>query len=391
MAQDERNPASRPFRILIPFNTGAQLYGLERAVIEIFDFLRPDVEPLFVVSQNPRKLDFPVLDELRRRNLPVAFFSDTTDWPRFTKPRSLRQLAQLLDILRIGNADVFRHAAACDALYLPAIPYAWFAALTMLVCRFQGKRILHQFHSFGTAHDRQTDWFNPLITDHIHITDFGYRTTSTANPAILRRRNHVIPGLVERAECTASPEMRDAFAGHRNIVYAGQISRIKGVDILLETFDILAARYPDLRLHVLGTPQDDCGDVLEARASTSPEQIRVWSFRTDVRAFFESAYLVVQTTPPSRCHEAFGRTAAEAAMAGAPVVCFASGALPDIVRDGVTGTICRQETPSTLATAIAAYLDNPAMRDHQSINARHSELFSPAAIRQAWLRCLTGQ
>ena len=34
-------------RVLIPFPT-PHLYGMERAVIEIFDALRPDVEPCFV-------------------------------------------------------------------------------------------------------------------------------------------------------------------------------------------------------------------------------------------------------------------------------------------------------------------------------------------------------
>lgn len=39
--------ATRSTKVLIPFNTGGFLYGLERAVIELFDSLRPGITPHF--------------------------------------------------------------------------------------------------------------------------------------------------------------------------------------------------------------------------------------------------------------------------------------------------------------------------------------------------------
>ena len=38
-----------PCRVFVPFTTPF-LYGMERAVIELFDALRPDVEPYFLHS-----------------------------------------------------------------------------------------------------------------------------------------------------------------------------------------------------------------------------------------------------------------------------------------------------------------------------------------------------
>jgi hypothetical protein len=46
-------------RVLIPFST-PHLYGMERAVIEIFDALRPDVEPCFVQGSLIYKAGLPV-------------------------------------------------------------------------------------------------------------------------------------------------------------------------------------------------------------------------------------------------------------------------------------------------------------------------------------------
>ena len=352
---------------------------MERAVIEIFDLLRPEAEPLFLISQNSSGRDYPVEAELARHGFRIARFSDIGDWPRIETPRSLGHLTEMARILRLGNQDVMRHTADCDAIYLPGVMYGYYAAAAMLRCRARGKRVLHQFHEFGLRPSRQIDWLNHFVTDHVHITQYGFDTVAELNPSILKRRNHVIPPIVELPDCAPAPEMLEAFEGHRNIVYAGQISAIKGIDILVEAFQLLASRYPDLRLHLLGAP-----------AGESTERIRYWGFRNDVPAFFRAAYVVVQSTPPSRYRESFGRTAAEGALAGAPVVCFASGALPGIVSDGLTGTVCQEESAAAMATAIARYLDDPAMRDRHAANATQHEnaLFSREKVREAWLNCL---
>ena len=63
-------------RVLIPFGT-PYLYGLERGVIEAFDSLRPDVDPLFIQSRWVQDRGLPVIEELRRRKVrtPVIILS----------------------------------------------------------------------------------------------------------------------------------------------------------------------------------------------------------------------------------------------------------------------------------------------------------------------------
>jgi glycosyltransferase involved in cell wall biosynthesis len=174
------------------------------------------------------------------------------------------------------------------------------------------------------------------------------------------------------------------------MVYAGQISRTKGIDILLGAFGFLAPDYPDLRFHLLGTSAPEEASVLDARIAAAGERVIHWGFREDVPAFFRNAYLAVQATPPSRCTESFGRTAMEAALCGAPVVCLGSGALRELVLDGETGTICQDETPASLARAIARYLDDADMRGRHSAYARRysATRFSRDAVRNAWLLLL---
>ena len=78
-------------RVLIVFNAGATVYGMERGVIETFDLLKPEVEPHFLMSYTTKRLDLPILREIKERGLSHSFLSDWTDWPRIGKPKSLRE------------------------------------------------------------------------------------------------------------------------------------------------------------------------------------------------------------------------------------------------------------------------------------------------------------
>jgi glycosyltransferase involved in cell wall biosynthesis len=381
---------SGAFRVLIPFNTVAELYGAERSIIEIFDLLRPEVDPVFVVSQMVESRRSPVFLELLRRGMTVVHFRDSKDWPRLQRPRSLREAVATTTAFLRGNRDILRHARHCDAIYLPGANYAYFALAAMALYRLRRKPVLHQFHAFALQRVWQVGLVNRFASAHIHLTQSGLRAISALHPEILRRRNEVIPLVVELPDCSDLPEMLEAFRGHRNVVYAGQISRTKGIDILLDALGFLAPVYPGLRLHLLGTSAREDAPVLDARIAAAGDRVIHWDFREDVPAFFRNAYLAIQATPPSRCSESFGRTAMEASLCGAPVVCLGSGALRELVLDGETGTICQDETPASLARAIARYLDDAVMRDRHAAHARrHSATrVSRDAVRNAWLLLL---
>jgi glycosyltransferase involved in cell wall biosynthesis len=56
--------------------------------------------------------------------------------------------------------------------------------------------------------------------------------------------------------------------------------------------------------------------------------------------------------------EGFGLAAIEAMIAGAPVLATTAGALPEIIRDGVTGMMVPPANPSALASSIRTLLDD---------------------------------
>ena len=101
-------------RVLIVFNAGATAYGMERAVIETFDLLKPEVEPHFLMSYTTKRLDLPILREIKERGLRQSFLSDWTGWPRIGKPKSLREAWAMSIAMIRGNLDVLKAARGND-------------------------------------------------------------------------------------------------------------------------------------------------------------------------------------------------------------------------------------------------------------------------------------
>jgi len=71
---------------------------------------------------------------------------------------------------------------------------------------------------------------------------------------------------------------------------------------------------------------------------------------------------------PSPWEEPFGLVLTEAAARGTPVLTFARGSAPELVRDGVTGVLCADEEEMIRAVPRAMALDPAACRAHAAAN-----------------------
>ena len=71
---------------------------------------------------------------------------------------------------------------------------------------------------------------------------------------------------------------------------------------------------------------------------------------------------------PSAPHEATTRVILEAYAAGVPVIAFASGGIPEVVDDGVTGI--PDASVDEMAAVALDLLDDPARRAAMSVAAR---------------------
>jgi glycosyltransferase involved in cell wall biosynthesis len=72
--------------------------------------------------------------------------------------------------------------------------------------------------------------------------------------------------------------------------------------------------------------------------------------------------------------EAFGQTALEATACGTPVIGFAVGGIPEVVRHGVTGLLVPPRDVASLRAAIVDLLRDPVKRAEMSASCRHIAL-----------------
>jgi glycosyltransferase involved in cell wall biosynthesis len=159
------------------------------------------------------------------------------------------------------------------------------------------------------------------------------------------------------------------------IAYVGRLSPLKGADILLEAFGLLARTQPKARLAVVGDGPER--DRLEARAAglvaAGTVEFRGWLSPPEVAECLRGcALLAVPSTTP----EIFGLTALEALKLGRPLVASRVGALPELVGPD-NGVLVAPGDAAALAEALAELVgDAERLARLGEGSARRAEAFA---------------
>jgi len=386
-----RQHAGKPaaWRVLVPFPT-PYLYGMERAVIETFDALRPEVTAEFLISTMAERRRRPVVLEIESRSFPRSFFPDTRDWPMPGRPRSLRHAWDLMVALIRGSSTTLRRTMQCDVLYVPT-PIAVTSLPAALYSRLAGKQVIYQFHDLNPPAWLMRIW-SILVSGFIHNTELGRKHALRCYPFLKRKCHVVAPPVIQTSRlCAPDPRVRAELEGKRNLLFVGRVHETKGIDFLLQALGSLAGEYPDVHLQVLGGCDNEPEFHRAVASMGLTHRVRLWGYRSDVYDFLAMAYLYVHPSPPSRFVESFGRGVVEAMSHGVPVVCFCSGALEEIVVHEQTGLVCDEETVASLAQNIRQFLDDPRFRWSCSDAAlsRFHEMYSDDSVRARWIKFLT--
>jgi glycosyltransferase involved in cell wall biosynthesis/predicted metal-dependent phosphoesterase TrpH len=166
----------------------------------------------------------------------------------------------------------------------------------------------------------------------------------------------------------------DAHPGELKVLYAGRLTREKGVDLLAESF--LRARASDPRLHLLlagGGPEEP---QLRARLGEHATFLG-WLGGEDLACAYASAdvFLFASST------DTYGQVILEAGASGLPVVAVAEGGPAALVENRHTGLLCRPD-PDHLAGALLQLASSPLLR------ARLGAAAVAATRERSWERSL---
>jgi glycosyltransferase involved in cell wall biosynthesis/predicted metal-dependent phosphoesterase TrpH len=167
---------------------------------------------------------------------------------------------------------------------------------------------------------------------------------------------------------------REDFPGEIKILYAGRLTREKGIDLLAESF--LRAHRVDSRLHLLlagGGPEEG-----ELRTQLGEHATFLgWLEGEDLARAYASAdiFLFCSTT------DTYGQVVLEAGASGVPVVAVAEGGPASLVENRHTGMLCQADADH-IAGTVLQLVASPLLRRHLGASAAR------AAGARSWERAM---
>lgn len=145
------------------------------------------------------------------------------------------------------------------------------------------------------------------------------------------------------------------------VAFVGRVQALKGIDVALDSFEIVARQCPDATLIVVGGPSGPRGTremrTLRARASRSAGTV-VFSDPLPHRTLSDVYRAADVVLVPSRS-ESFGLVAVEAQACGTPVVATRIGGLGAAIDDGESGILVDGWDADDHAAAMLSILTDP--------------------------------
>ena len=179
-----------------------------------------------------------------------------------------------------------------------------------------------------------------------------------------RRDGVVVPGGVDLDAFAPAP----ARAPRPAILFSGAVTEPrKGVAVLLAALPAIAAAEPEVEVWLSGP-----GDPAELLAAAPPGAAeRVRALGTGAADAQPERYGRAWVTCLPSTHDSFGMALLESLACGTPLVTTTHSAPQELVREGVTGTLCPPGDPAALAAACLRGLDL-ARRDGTAAACRAS-------------------
>ncbi len=248
------------------------------------------------------------------------------------------------------------------------------------------------------------------------VSDYVTRKTQQEFQSIADRCETIYNGIDAKEFAREKDYAAASRQEIKRILFIGGVFPHKGPHVLLDAFKIVAARFPKIRLDIVGAqgayPMEECFDLadkdqlrnvaplfaenrfglLKGRLGLGPADEGTYmrflkakltgdlSGKVVFHGFLTRPELVdyyyradVFVFPPI-WNEAFGCTPLEAMAAGTPVVASRSGGIIETMKDGVTGFLVKKNDSQALAEAIMTLLENDALRERMGRAARQHAL-----------------
>ena len=208
------------------------------------------------------------------------------------------------------------------------------------------------------------------------LANSRYTDAELRRCGVVRPERRVIVGGVDlgrfapssRAAARAALGLPDGVL----LLTAARLTRKKGIDLLLRAVASTRRTRSDLTLVVVGRGEEQAALERGAREEGLAGAVRfvgnvdhalLPTYYAACDVYVQPSRRSVDPVDGSVDVETMGRAVCEAAACDRPALVTASGGLPDVVEDGVTGTVVPEEDSAALARAIEGLAADPAARE----------------------------
>lgn len=375
-------------RVLVLFGN-IPLLGHERGNIQVFNALKEyGVDALFVTHKEyGHEVIQPELDRLGHRWTKATY-------PRlFSRGMDLRTWAKRLSSLSRGSVELWRIGRKYVPTHIHVGNVSHFLAMLPAILLLRVPVV----YRLGDAPQQHRPLFEfiwrhviiPRVDQFVCVSEYirGLLIDAGALPENIQ----VVYSYPSKRpdDLAPIPVLEEPYAG-KTVVYMGQLSEDKGVDLLVEAAIQLCGQRDDVRFLLAGdyTWQNPFAEDLMRRVEALglAERIRFLGYVENVPALLAAADLHVC---PSVIGEALSNTVVEAKQAGVPSLVFPSGGLPELVSQDVDGYVCTAKTAACLHDVIARFLDLPAEAQNELGAAARASMvrlgITKETFASAWL------
>lgn len=181
-------------------------------------------------------------------------------------------------------------------------------------------------------------------------------------------------GQIRPAQISIKPNFVQALgepvpyeSRENQIVFAGRLEKLKGIDVLLQAWQLLEAQGTTQQLIICGTgPMQQWCEAYIAQHGLTKVQLKGFVPNDQLRQMVANAKALVM---PSQWYEGFPMTIAEAYSVGTPVVGSDMGNVGNLVQDGVLGKHFTYHSPQALAQALQQFASDEEKQEDCSKNA----------------------
>ncbi len=207
-------------------------------------------------------------------------------------------------------------------------------------------------------------------------------------PDAIRKRGRVIPNLVLSPPADANGNGKRDKNG-KVLMALGRLAPVKGYDLLLRAFALVAREHPDWSLEIWG--EGLMRSELERLASELGiiERVRLPGFTKHPHATLRRADLFAMSSR----YEGFPNALCEAMACGLPAVSFdCPGGPRNIIRDGIDGVLVADGSVTAMAASLDRLMGDEAERNRLGVRAREVvERFDAEKIMAMWERLILNE